>query len=141
MAGRTPAQTFALVVGVVYLAIGVIGFAFSGFDDFADANPDNEMLGFHINGLHNLVHIAIGAVLIGAASAHASAKSANLVVGVVLLLVALIGFIEKPTTVLEWLNIFDGSSDPDNFLHLVTGAAGVLFGTVAAEATTRSTAA
>jgi Domain of unknown function (DUF4383) len=128
---RTPAQTFALVFGAIYLLIGLVGFAVTGFDNFATGSTD-ELIIFHLNPLHNLVHIAIGAVWIGAASDHAKAKSVNTAIGVVYLLVALLGFLHTPDKVMEWLNIHS-ASDPDNFLHLVSGAAGVFFGTAGAE--------
>jgi hypothetical protein len=132
-AARTPAQTYGLVFGAIYLLVGIIGFAFTGFDSFATVSDDKIII-FHVNPLHNLVHVALGAALIAGSRAHATAKTANLVVGVALLLVALIGFIETPEKVLEWLNIFNGTSDADNFLHLITGAAAVYFGTAGAEA-------
>jgi hypothetical protein len=119
------------VFGAIYLLVGIVGFAFTGFDNFAEFSND-KIIVFYVNPLHNLVHIALGAVLIGGSRAHATAKTANLVVGVVLLLVALIGFIETPEKALELLNI-DGSGSADNFLHLVTGAAAVYFGTAGAE--------
>src|SRR5918999_5367901 len=107
MAGaRTPAQTFALVFGAVYLLVGIIGFAFTGIDDFASTSGDKLII-FQINPLHNIVHIAIGAVWLGAAKTHAAAKSANLILGAVLLLVAVIGFINVEA-ILDLLNI-DGS--------------------------------
>lgn len=135
---RTPAQTFALAFGAVYLLIGVVGFAFTGFDDFATFSEDKLIL-FHVNPLHNLVHLAIGAAWVGASSSHATAKTANLGIGVVYLLVALLGFLEVEF-VSELLNI-QGAGDADNWLHLVSGAAGVFFGTAGAEGTTRTTAA
>ena len=128
---KTPAQLYALIFGAIYLLVGLVGFAFTGFDNFATVS-DDKLLFFPINPLHNLVHIAIGAVLLAASSKHETAKTMSLVVGVVLLLVALIGFIETPEKVLEWLNIFEGTSSADNFLHLLTGAAAVYFGTVGA---------
>lgn len=138
-AGRTggaksPAQTFALVFGAVYLLIGLVGFAVTGFDDFFKASGDSvdeKLIIFHLTPFHNLVHIAIGAIWIGAASAHATAKTANTGIGVVYLLVALLGFLQVDFVV-EILNIHE-ASDPDNFLHLVSGAAGLFFGTAGAE--------
>jgi hypothetical protein len=130
-AGRTPAQTYALVFGAIYLLVGLVGFAFTGFDNFATVSGD-EIIIFAVNPLHNLVHIAIGGVLLAASGKHETAKTISLVVGVVLLLVALIGFIETPDKVLEWININEGASSADNFLHLITGAAAVYFGTAGA---------
>ena len=130
---RSPAQTFALAFGAVYLLIGVLGFAFTGFDNFATFSQD-ELILFPVNPLHNIVHLAIGAAWIGASRAHATAKAANLGIGVVYLLVALLGFLEVEF-VAELLNIREGAGDPDNFLHLVSGAAGVFFGTAGAEGT------
>lgn len=144
---RTPAQTFALVFGAVYLLIGLVGFAVTGFDQFATWN-DDQLIIFTLNPLHNLVHLAIGAVWVGAASKHDTAKTANLGIGVVYLLVALLGFLEVDF-VAELLSINGGdqaagsATDPDNFLHLISGAAGVFFGTAGAEGTggtTRSAA-
>lgn len=136
---RTPAQIFALVFGAVYLLIGLVGFAATGFDNFATWNNDKLIL-FTINPLHNIVHLAIGAVWVASAANHASAKAANLGIGVVYLLVAVLGFLEVEF-VAELLTINGGSgrspsaTDPDNFLHLVTGAAAVFFGTAGAEGT------
>ena len=131
---RTPAQLFALIFGAVYLLIGLVGFAVTGFDNFATFSPGDQdkLILFYINPLHNLVHLAIGAVWVAAAARHDTAKTANLGIGVVYLLVAVLGFLEVEF-VLELLNIKDGAGDPDNFLHLVSGAAGVFFGTVGAE--------
>ena len=131
---RTPAQLFALVFGAIYLLIGLVGFAATGFDNFATFSPD-ELIIFSVNPLHNIVHLAIGAVWVASAANHASAKSANLGIGIVYLLVAVLGFLEVEF-VAELLNIKEGAGDPDNFLHLISGAAGVFFGSAGAEGAT-----
>ena len=137
---RTPAQMFALVFGAVYLLVGLVGFAVTGFDNFATFSPgeQDKLILFYLNPLHNLVHLAIGAVWVASAARHDTAKTANLGIGVVYLLVAALGFLEVEF-VAELLNIKEGAGDPDNFLHLVSGAAAVFFGTVGAAGTTGRT--
>jgi hypothetical protein len=124
---RTPAQTFALVFGVVYLLVGVAGFFVTGFDDFAGETFDQELILFPVNPLHNVVHLLLGAVWIAGASKHETAKTVNFGLGVALLLVAVLGM----AGALKWLAIEDVGST-DNYLHLITGAASVYFGTAGA---------
>lgn len=59
---RHPAQWLALVIGILYVLVGLAGFAVTGFDGFAE--PDGELLLglFEVNPLHNIVHLLIGAV-------------------------------------------------------------------------------
>jgi hypothetical protein len=131
---RTPAQTWALVIGVVYLAVGIIGFFVTGFSSFA-SNTTDKLIIFELNPLHNIVHIVLGAVWIGAARTHATARQVNLVFGVVLLLIFVLGLLGA----LKWLSINDAAA-PDNYLHLVTGALSLYFGTAGAARTTTATA-
>jgi hypothetical protein len=56
---RHPSQLLALAIGAVYTLIGILGFLVTGFENFA-AETDKTLLGFEINPLHNLVHLAIG---------------------------------------------------------------------------------
>lgn len=132
---RTPAQTFALVFGVVYLLIGLVGFAVTGFDDFAGKSFDEKLIIFALNPLHNIVHIAIGALWIGSANSHSSAKSVNTLIGAVLALVGVLGLLGA----LEFLAIKDAGS-PDNYLHLGTAVLALYFGTAGAEGSRVSTA-
>lgn len=125
--GKTPAQMFALVFGVVYLLIGILGFAVTGFDQFASEQGDKLIL-FPVNPLHNIVHVLIGAVWIGGAKDHGSAKTVDTLVGGALLLVFLLGLVG----VLKFLAI-DGAGSPDNYLHLASGALSLYFGTAGAE--------
>ena len=65
----SPNRLVAAVLGVVYLLIGVLGFIVTGFEDFASTDTNETLLGFELNGLHNVVHLAIGAVLLAASRA------------------------------------------------------------------------
>lgn len=132
--GRAPAQIFALVFGVVYLAVGIVGFFVTGFGHFAGEAGD-KLLIFHINGLHNVVHILLGVVWIGAASSLSAAKGINTLFGVVLLLVFVLGLFD-----LHFMAIH-GAGDADNYLHLVTGLLSVYFGTAGATGTAGAAAA
>ena len=130
---KTPAQLFALVFGVVYLLVGIVGFAVTGFDNFASAQGEEKLLFFELNPMHNIVHIAIGALWIGASKTHASAKSTNLLIGVVYGLVALLGFLD-----VDFVGKLLNLNDADNFLHLGSAALALYFGTVGAEGPPRS---
>lgn len=57
---RHPSQIIALVVGIAYTAVGLLGFAVTGFDDFAAGDTGETLLGFELNPLHNIVHLVIG---------------------------------------------------------------------------------
>lgn len=122
---RSNAQLFALIIGVVYLAVGVVGFFVTGFGNFAGEVGDKLII-FHINGLHNVVHILLGVVWIGASGSHSAAKGINTLFGAVLLLVFVLGLFD-----LKFLAIHN-AGDPDNYLHLVTGLLSVYFGTAGA---------
>ena len=126
--GRTPAQTFALVLGVVYLAVGIIGFAVTGFDGWFSESFNEELLIFPLNPAHNVVHLLIGAVWLWASRTAATARAANLGIGIAYLAVFLLGLLGA----LKWLAIESGIDAPDQLLHLVTGGLAVYFGTAGA---------
>jgi len=48
-----------LAIGAVYTLVGILGFLVTGLEDFA-AETDKTLLGFELNPLHNIVHLAIG---------------------------------------------------------------------------------
>jgi Domain of unknown function (DUF4383) len=58
-ATRHPSQLLALAIGAVYTMVGILGFLVTGLEDFA-AETDKTLLGFELNPLHNIVHLAIG---------------------------------------------------------------------------------
>lgn len=57
--GTDVAQKVALVVGIAFTLAGLVGFAITGFENFA-GHTGKTLLGFEINGLHNVVHLVIG---------------------------------------------------------------------------------
>lgn len=127
---HTPAQIFALAFGVVYLFIGLVGFAVTGFNDFAGSAVDEKLLLFPVNPLQNLVHIAVGGLWLVASAKHASARSVNVAIGITYALLAALGF----AGVLKFLAIA-GVGSADNWLHLVTAVLSLYFGTAGATAT------
>lgn len=111
----SPNRLLGAVFGVVYLLVGLVGFAVTGFSDFAGTNTGDKLVFFEINPLHNIVHLLVGALLLVASRAVSTARGANTLVGAVYLLVGIVG-----------LFILDSSANilslngPDNVLHLAS---------------------
>ncbi len=55
-------RILALVVGAGYLLVGIIGFTITGLGNWFTRDTNESVLGFEINGAHNIVHLAIGAL-------------------------------------------------------------------------------
>lgn len=53
-------QWLALIVGLAYLVVGIWGFFITGFDGFTEHDHSETLLGFAVNPLHNIIHLAIG---------------------------------------------------------------------------------
>lgn len=128
-ASSNVARGFAIVLGLVYLAVGLIGFVATGFTGPVVFDTDDALLGFDLNIFHNIVHIALGAILLVASRARDVSITQGVLIGVGLFVVvaALLGFIGY----LDNLLSIDGKLAADNFLHLVTGGAAVIFGLIA----------
>jgi hypothetical protein len=110
----SPNRLLATVFGVVYLLVGLLGFAVTGFSDFAGTKGDTLIV-FDVNPLHNVVHLAIGALLLAASRSVGSAKGANTLVGGVYLLVGIVGlFLTDSDANILALN------GADNVLHLAS---------------------
>lgn len=118
---QTPARTFALVFGAVYLLVGLVGFAVTGFDDWLATDTGELLLWFELNPLHNVVHIAIGLALLGGAAQPASARVIAALVGVTYALVGVLGFFAVGE---EW-NILS-LNQADNWLHIATAVLALL---------------
>ena len=124
--GLHPAQVIALVVGVLYLLVGLFGYIVTGFSGWV-VDTNEEFLGFDLNGFHNFVHIGVGLILILASMAPSATITQGVLIGggLVYLLAAVLGF-----TTGAWTHLLsiDQRGDPENFLHLFSGLAAIASG-------------
>lgn len=121
----TLAQKYSLLAGVVYLAVGVIGFFVTGFGNFTEMT-DHALLGiFTLNPYHNVVNLVVGGLwLLGAVALTPPAtEGLNLGLGLIWALTSVLG-------ILGYLNLMAVTSgpNPDNLLHLVTAVLTLVFG-------------
>jgi hypothetical protein len=125
MKSTTPASLYALVFGVVLVVAGIIGFFYSS--DFDDPGEVDAVLGIlDVNGWHNVVHIATGALGLAAFSAGAyAARAYALGLGAVYIVVAIWGFVIGDGDAI--LSIIPVNTE-DNVLHLLIGVAGLAAG-------------
>ena len=123
MGTRSPAQLYALVIGVTLVAAGIFGFFYSTSFATGDGTERDAVLGIlDVNGWHNLVHIATGALGLAVARSYGGARGYALGLGAVYLLVALLGFVAGDGD--EIFNLIPVNTE-DNFLHVLLGVAGV----------------
>ena len=126
--GKTPAQIYAMALGVVLLLVGILGFfADSSFDTGSNVQG-GSLLGFEVNGIHNLVHIASGLVGLALMGKNSTARLYAFGFGAVYALVAIIGLIDGET-VLGLIPV----NGADNVLHLAIAATGILAGIASPE--------
>ena len=119
-AGRTLAQTYCSLVGLVLLLIGALGFISDG--SFGSATDGRgEFLGFDVNGWHNVVHIVSGMVLLALRGEAARARAATLAFGVLYGVVAIWGFVTGDSV----LGIV-AVDQADNWLHVALSALALL---------------
>ncbi len=122
--GRTVAQTFCLVFGITLLAVGVLGFIFASTNfNVGDSIQGDEFIVFEVNGWHNIVHIASGALLLLAAPKGPLAATMATAFGLVYALVTVWGFVDGDT-VLQLIPV----NTADNILHLAITAAALFAG-------------
>ena len=101
------------ILGLVLLVVGILGFF------------GTPILGlFEVNTLHNIIHLASGAIALVAVSMGYSAARTYLVVfGIVYLAVAILGFLG-----VELLTSLVTTNGADNVLHLAIGGVCILAG-------------
>ncbi len=131
---RAPIQVVSLVVGIVFLAVGILGFIpgiTTHSDDlmFAGHSSMGKLLGvFQVSVLHNIVHLLFGVVGIFAARHFRSAKAFLIVGGIIYLVLWIYGLIIDPMSGANFVPL----NTPDNWLHFFLGvgmiALGLIFG-------------
>ncbi len=118
-ADRTPVQLAALVVGLTFLAVGVLGFIpgiTTDYGDLAFASEDSEakLLGlFQVSILHNIVHLLFGIAGLALARTADGARTYLIGGGVIYLALWLLGLVGA----LEWLP----ANAADHWLHFGLG--------------------
>lgn len=125
MDNASRARLYALVVGSVLVAAGIIGFFYnahfgSGSDVFGGDSSVKVFGILAVNGWHNVVHILTGAL--GLLAAGYAARAYALGLGVVYVVIAIWGFIiGSGESILTIVPV----NTEDNLLHLLIGLAGI----------------
>ena len=132
---KSPNRLVAIIFGVIYLLVGLLGFAATPTIGFV-ATEGGLLIGvFEVNPLHNVIHVIIGAALLIAGLAGvAAAKATNATVGAIYLLLGIIGFFLVGTE-FNYLAL----NTNDHFLHLATAIV-LLVVALAADKTTHQAA-
>lgn len=102
-------KTWAWVLAVVFLAVGVLGFV-------PAIAPNGFLLGiFEVDGLHNVIHLVSGLAFLWAALAdEKTGRMVFKVFGVIYAIVAVVGLVQGDTV----LGLF-GTNLADHLLHVV----------------------
>lgn len=119
----------ALVFGIVFLLIGVLGLLQPGGREMGAEPAPHVLLGlFPVNLLHNIVHLVFGIWGLAATRSFSGAKSYAQIGGVLYIVLAVVGFV-APTT-FGFIPIGGNAI----WLHAVLGLALAYFGFTAKEA-------
>ena len=126
MQDLTPARAYALVFGVVLVVAGIVGFFYESTFTGDKAIRDSVFGILDVNGWHNVVHIATGALgLLAFAAGAYAARTYAFGLGAVYIVVAIWGFIVGDGDSI--LSIIPVNTE-DNVLHLLIGIAGLAAG-------------
>ena len=131
MEEASPARLYCLLAGAVLVIAGIIGFFYEASFATGDSIRTEDMFGvLAVNGWHNLVHIAIGALLLIAAGS--GARGAALFVGVLCIVLSVLGFIATSNSGIGSIAEHDALfklipvNNGDNVLHLILGITGLI---------------
>ena len=123
---------FALVVGIIYLVVGIAGFipGIRSNQEFAglvvDANSGRLIGLFPVNLLHNLVHLAIGVLGVLAYRTYDASRTYSRALAIVYAVLAVMGLIRAAD--LHLLFGLAPMHSHDIWLHAVTALIAAYFG-------------
>ena len=139
MKGRTPIQSVAALVGIVFLAVGILGFIpgiTTHYGDLSFAGHDSgaKLLGiFQVSVLHNIVHLLFGVAGLVLAKSAEGARTFLVGGGAVYLVLWVLGLASAG----DWIPV----NTADNWLHFALGIGMIGLGYAAARAPARRVAA
>jgi hypothetical protein len=126
---RPMIKTAALLFGIVFLLIGILGFV------PAATLSNGMLLGIvHVNPVHNIVHLASGVVFLFCGMAGAGASQTFFkIFGIIYALVAILGFYHGDNA----LKGINSNNTADTWLHVVFAVVMLFlgFGTFSSKAT------
>jgi len=118
------AKTLGMLFGIVFLAVGILGFVPGVTTPGPDGMPMLLNI-FMVNTVHSIVHIASGAVFLFASMAGAGPASLWFkIFGLVYALVAILGFMTLNGMLLGLIS----NNPADTWLHVVLAAAMLIIG-------------
>ena len=132
MKGYSATQNLALLVGVVFLAVGVLGFIpgiTSHYSDlsFAGHNSEAILLGiFQVSILHNIVHLLFGVAGVALARSLSGAKTYLVGGGIVYLALFVYGLVVDQGSSANFVPV----NNADNVLHLGLGIGMIALGII-----------
>jgi hypothetical protein len=133
MRERTPVQSTAMLVGIVFLLVGILGFIpgiTTNLDDITFAGNDSgaELLGiFQVSILHNIVHGLFGLVGLYLARTWQGARTYLIGGGVIYLVLFLYGIVISDGSGANFVPV---NSPEDDILHLLLGVGMIGLGVV-----------
>jgi hypothetical protein len=134
-------RTFALLFGIIFLAIGILGFGVvpSLLQDSAGEgmNAHGMLLGmFHVNMVHNIVHLLFGLGGLAASRSMGGAIGYFRAVAVIYALLAILGLFEATQHGFGYVELGGEHAGKNVFLHAGLAVFGFFFGWINRPATT-----
>ncbi|MFF5973360.1 DUF4383 domain-containing protein [Streptomyces sp. NPDC012769] len=126
----SPLRTAALLVGLVFLVVGVLGFVpgvTTNYDSmtFAEHHSGAELFGiFQVSVLHNIVHLLFGVAGIAMSRTAPTARTFLVGGGLIYLALWLYGLLIDLDSDANFVPV----NSPDNWLHFGLGLAMLLMG-------------